>query len=410
MRAYSLLLCVVALHCAFLSPAAAQDPYAARRAAAIQMAEFGRIEEAIAEFLQILAKAPEDSDAAARVQTLVQLRMPHWLPREVEQAAPFQCELLEWKWRPEEAQPEQPTAAKPPEFRFLITRVGFKAREGERFNELQEEGFPFVDYAYLWQPVRRRWEVRVAVHWLEPDQAALAQHALRATAVNYAVTNELLRFDPTKPWGDPIDLWITKKGEPGARAQGKSIYLYSSQTERAPEEWLRELAHEYGHLALPGIGGFKDTNDPWADGHLMEMLLPKWLGEKGAPEWMPWSAGSWIAQAESERTQVRAHWTQEQAARLIKAPPRVGPPGTVLEPPVPIPAELLGTGEEARAAYLSLALWVEELQGTEALARALRNTPQGDAVKFINAVRMGQATNTPKPVYKANTQTNIDAD
>lgn len=373
-----------------------QDPYAGRRAAAIQFAEFGRIEEAVAELLKILALSPEDGDAASRVQTLVQHQMPRWLPEEVEKAAPFRCELLTWTWKAAgttaAASPNQEISQPPntpqPEFRFLITKVGFAAREGERFDELHEEGFPFVDYAYLWQPAKRRYDARIAVHWQDPGQTELAQHSLRATALFYILVSARLHFDPTKPWGDPVDVWVTQKGEPGARAQGHSIYLYASQAPRAPEEWLRELAHEYGHVALPGVGGFTNTDDEWADGHLAELLLPKWLEETGAPEWTPWNAMSWEAQAAAARARVMARWTPARVEQLTAVKHRVGPPGTVVAPPPPLPPVLLGTDEAAREYYLGLALWVEQLKGPDALGEALRKCAQGTASRFVSAIGM----------------------
>jgi hypothetical protein len=54
------------------------------------------------------------------------------------------------------------------------------------------------------------------------------------------------------------------------------IYLYSVGTERRPIEWLREIAHEYGHFSLPGISGYTDPEE-WANGVLGERLYLNWM-------------------------------------------------------------------------------------------------------------------------------------
>lgn len=69
---------------------------------------------------------------------------------------------------------------------------------------------------------------------------------------------------------------------------GRDLYLYAAGVACPPGEWLRELAHEYGHIALPGIGGFTRTDDPWADGELGELLFIKWLAASGESV-LPWS-------------------------------------------------------------------------------------------------------------------------
>lgn len=56
------------------------------------------------------------------------------------------------------------------------------------------------------------------------------------------------------------------------------IYIYDVDRERRPIEWVREISHEYGHYALPGISGFKEPEE-WANGVLGERLFLKWIYE-----------------------------------------------------------------------------------------------------------------------------------
>ena len=67
-------------------------------------------------------------------------------------------------------------------------------------------------------------------------------------------------LDPTGGWKMPLDLWLADKGDP-ARTPPAAASTSTPSTPRSPEEWLRELAHEYGHTAFPGLGGFTKTDD-----------------------------------------------------------------------------------------------------------------------------------------------------
>ncbi len=359
----------IACLCEFTTPSHAQDQVTAHRMAARQYEIPGMIEEAVAEYVKILALAPDDADARTRVDALVRKQMPRWLPEEVERAAPFTRELLAWTLAASAAPTDAGAAT--PQRRFIVSHVNFAAREGERWDELHEKGFPGIDYGYVWSPVRRRYEVRVVAHWEEQGQAALAHDALKNGLLLYALVRAEVGFDPTGQWGDPVDIWVTHKGEPGARAQGRSIYLYAAQTPRPAGEWLREMMHEYGHVSFPGIGGFTQTDDPWVDGDLSELLLPRWLVRAGAPDWLPWPVTEWEAQASAQRARLMAGWTEGDVSRLAAD----GGAG-----------RQWGDDADARESFLGLALWIEDTNGARALADTLRMCRRGSPAQFAKAL------------------------
>ncbi len=352
----------LALPCT-ISSSIALDQVAIHRMAALQYEVPNLVEEAVAEWIKVLALSPADAEARSHADTLVRKQMPKWLPAEAERAAPFKCAILTWQWQ--EQSPAQ---------RFLVTEVDFAAREGERWDELHESGFTHIDYGYVWAQEKRRYEARVVVHWEDPAQTELAHAAMRATLIFYVLAREQLGFDPTRPWGDPVDVWITNKGEPGARAQGSSIYLYAANTQRTPGEWLREIAHEYGHVCMPGIGGFSQTDDAWADGHLAELLFPKWLGEAAAPQWLPWPAQVWEAEAAAERGRLMGAWTEETVNGMIGK--SVGG----------LPPALSGSDAKARDTFLGLALRVEAMKGPRFLGVILKKCPRANAQQFVGAL------------------------
>jgi hypothetical protein len=71
-------------------------------------------------------------------------------------------------------------------------------------------------------------------------------------------------------------LWLAREGMPGGEESDENIWLFAIDTPRAPAEWLRELAHEYGHATLPTLGPFAKP-ERWANGYLGERLYLKWL-------------------------------------------------------------------------------------------------------------------------------------
>jgi hypothetical protein len=330
----------------------------ARRGLAEAYAQSGLIEEAVTQYLAVLKRSRGDDQAKARVNELVRAAMPQWLPPEAAEVAPFRLRTLDVKLA-------GPVGARTNTRRMLLTTEAFPAPEEQRRDRVHGWAFPLTDYGYVWEPASARWVMKVRAHRGPQASARLAEQALAAALCLYWVAREYLYCDPTRPQGGPIDLWLASEGQPGARANGRSLYLYSVGTERTPAEWLREVAHEYGHLSLPGIGGFTQTNDPWADGDLGELLFIKWLAANGdgSSALLPWSAKEAEAEARARRD-------------LLIAQARGRPDA----------ARLRSADAKARDYFLGLALRVEQSAGPRFLGEALLRCPKAAAPAFLSAV------------------------
>jgi hypothetical protein len=331
----------------------------ARRELAQAYAERGFVEEAVAAYLALLAQDREDAQARDRVRELVAERVPEWLPAQASELAPFPHAVFELKL----AHPAGTGGTT--SYRVLRTIQGFiSAGDRERRDPLHKWPFPSSDHAYLWNPKTSRWVLKAHAYRGPQVNPSLADGALVALMCFYCVAREYLQRDPTAPQGQPINLWLAAEGQPGARAVGRDLYLYAVEVERAPAEWLREIAHEYGHTSLAGIGGFISTDDPWADGELGELLFIKWLAANGAGSSaaLPWSA------EEAERIARPRRQLLISAAR--------GKPDW---------ARLKGADLNARDYFLGLALRVEETAGPRFLAEALARCPRGTATCFVTA-------------------------
>jgi hypothetical protein len=64
------------------------------------------------------------------------------------------------------------------------------------------------------------------------------------------------------------------------------MVLFTPSSPREESEWLREIMHEYGHVALPPIDNFAPPLEPYANGALGETLGALWAAD--APQnWQP---------------------------------------------------------------------------------------------------------------------------
>jgi hypothetical protein len=306
----------------------------------------------------LLVRHPQDADAREAIEALVARKMPAWFPREVEQAPPFPIAAFDLPL----ADPGKPCGTAG--HRVLVTQAGGAPPEGLGKDRLYKWAFPSIEYGYVWEPKAERWVMKGRTHWAGGEDEELARDSLKAFLALWCAAKEYLDRDPTRPWGQPIDLWISERGDPGARAVGRDIYLYATKTPRAPAEWWRELAHEYGHVALPGIGGFTDTDDPWADGDLGELLFVKWLAAGKPGDWLPWSLEEAEKIAAARRQALIAG-----AAGAVDA------------------ARLNGTDARARDYLLGLALAAEEEYGPGILGVALAKCPRGRPAQFVAALR-----------------------
>ena len=64
-------------------------------------------------------------------------------------------------------------------------------------------------------------------------------------------------------------------------APGDIVFFKTGQS-RSEWEWLREIAHEYGHVVLPPAAGFRPPLEPYANGALGETLAMLWIAPDSA--------------------------------------------------------------------------------------------------------------------------------
>jgi hypothetical protein len=139
-----------------------------------------------------------------------------------------------------------------------------------------QHGQVFAKITYLYLPdVNGRQSQFCQVHYTLPDDAPLAGRIARLLALAHRT---LVAKTGRPPVGgeEPFQVWLCRSGEAGGEQWGRNIYFYDLDLPRSSIEWIREIVHEYSHLALPPIGGYK-APEYWANGYLGERLIIRWF-------------------------------------------------------------------------------------------------------------------------------------
>ena len=122
------------------------------------------------------------------------------------------------------------------------------------------------------------WLLEVSALWPQDDKdpRVLAQLGPQMPSVNTGKSTVDARPETTalmRPWS-PIAGSIERAPE--------EILFWKAGLERPEAEWLRELFHEYGHVTLPPIGGFRAPLEPYANGFIGETLGMMWAAQSPA--------------------------------------------------------------------------------------------------------------------------------
>lgn len=168
-----------------------------------------------------------------------------------------------------------------------------------------------------------REETRFIVRYRAPEDEYLARQVAAVLARVYWLGKDYLGVGPSV--GLPVDVWISRDGQPGAEEYRKNIYLYAVQQARPPAEWVREICHEYSHAYLPRIGTFTKP-EKTLSGYLGERLFMKWMLSDNRLETVwdkPIDGQAYLAK---EVVPLREKWQKEgPASRLYTDESATGP-------------------------------------------------------------------------------------
>lgn len=141
-----------------------------------------------------------------------------------------------------------------------------------------QHGAKFAKVSYLYLPgssASSNLALFCTVHYPAESDSLLANRMARLLALAHQTLLEKTGREAANGTA-PFDVWLCTGGGAGGEQWRSNLYLYHLETPRSSIEWLREVVHEYSHLALPAIGGYQ-APEYWANGYLGERLLVRWL-------------------------------------------------------------------------------------------------------------------------------------
>ena len=152
-----------------------------------------------------------------------------------------------------------------------------------------ENGWPFTHVLYVYRTGNsdaNTAELPCVVHYQVDDDQALARHV---GALLFLLRETYLQETGDRPVGDhhAFDVWLCRRSPQagGGEEWRGNLYFYDTGESRSSIEWIREIAHEYSHLAFAAIGGDYTAPEAWANGYIGERILVRWLsrGAAGGP-------------------------------------------------------------------------------------------------------------------------------
>ncbi len=142
-----------------------------------------------------------------------------------------------------------------------------------------QHGWKFAKVTYFYLPVSgpnsQKSALFCAVHYASGSDAPLAGRIAGLLALAHQTLVQKTGREAANGTAS-FDVWLCAGGQSGGEQWRSNLYLYNLETPRSSIEWIREVVHEYSHLALPAIGGY-DAPEYWANGYLGERLIVRWF-------------------------------------------------------------------------------------------------------------------------------------
>jgi tetratricopeptide (TPR) repeat protein len=229
-----------------------------------------------------------------------------------------------------------------------------------------ERAFDRAWHGYVLDAAAERWRLVCVVHYNSDPGADRSQLAANCTGVLLRAACLLdIHLGPSNAARGALHAWLTDDGKAGAESWGGNIYLCQVGVPRSPAEWARQIIHECGHAALPGIDGFAEP-EPWANGRLGEHLFARWLkARRVRGEDHPWLTDATLDPLVAD------------GDRCVEAFLRSGP----------VAALLNDRSKAGMDYYLGFAEYVERAFGGTILANAMQLTAGNTAGAFAVGVQ-----------------------
>lgn len=250
--------------------------------------------------------------------------------------------------------------------------------------ETPEARFNRVVYGYVETPGAGDLQLRVIAYYpspllsgrgtdLAPVAESLVHFMLRIQCYASGYLGLPLQGDP-----EGINrLWLCDGGASGAERHETDIFIYRVFDEaRTPVEWLRQLAHECGHLLIPGVGGFAQP-EVWGNGELGERLFIYFLTREAARV----AGTEWPSDEAAAR--LDNLWAGEHLAAEEYLASAGRMPLNVWAHEGPESELIVGQGERSMQYYVGFALYVLAAHGPARLREVIKGCPGTTVPDFV---------------------------
>ncbi len=264
------------------------------------------------------------------------------------------------------------------------------------------------------EPTSSSWVVKfrtcypsVAVSASDPDGDGVG--GLDYEAVSGRVTLLLLHYywygkeyldaDPMFSNGAPVNVWLNEWGPSGGGGEQNGNNLYINNVDVwanvwTATAWIRLLAHEYGHQAIPATGRYAKY-EPYSNGYLGERLFVKWMTWNVERYNLDSQAGEWNSQGEVWDGGGTHYWDEYSAAtgpfyssldetQVIQSFLNAGPTSSLIG----------NTGTEGFDYYTGLALYIDSSQGASTLKAVFRGMSGSSPANFMTSYQSVLASHT----------------
>lgn len=210
--------------------------------------------------------------------------------------------------------------------------------------------------AYDQDDKEQNWRLKCRVMWQtvpgeEAERLVLARNVARTLLQLNEMAEAYMGFSPRYTTDGVVNVWLAEGGEAGGEAYNENIYLEQVGIDRPAAEWVREVAHEFGHQVFPAVGGYESPE--WgANGRMGERLFLRWLAQNPGmdPDHL------WLAQTDFSTTRrTRIDPLQRQFAEDGPEHPRTN-----------------GCDEAGMNGFVGMALYLDHVRGSFALAGMLK--------------------------------------
>jgi hypothetical protein len=199
--------------------------------------------------------------------------------------------------------------------------------------------------------------LQLKVRYSDSSDAALAAHLGQMMLQAKLIDDNFLNRKPAvltlwlesvaADWPNSVDDNSPWEAAAKIDSDPNSIMIFRIHESRTDTEWMRELMHEYGHVAWPDFKTFAPPIEPNANGVLGETMAPIWFAQNTEDD----DDNKKIVYPLIEQTAlpVLQNWLKKN----------------------PNPEMATGTGEQARQYLQGLCVYIDRVYGTKVLSDAM---------------------------------------